>query len=165
MAYEWVKQKPKVIVVCGVIVFALFLNQGLLNAQRSIKHLNANTDFKQLTNLLKETTSPEAVFLLLDISTDDKEYISFGRWAERENFIVPKFVSAESGKLIEWTRRVSIQHEIDTDRSKLNDYSKKEVFDYAVSKAVLIDQELVAEVAPYKVYKLKWIDSARELVK
>ena len=155
IAYEWVKQKQKVLVFSGVIVFALFLNQGLLNVQRSIKHVSANTDFKQLTNLLKETTSPDAVFLLMDISTNDKEYISFGRWAERENFIVPKFVSAESGKLIEWTRRVNIQHEIDKDHGKLNDYANKEVFDHVVCKSVLKDQELVAEIAPYKVYKLK----------
>lgn len=83
----------------------LTLIQGINNVKRSIKYTTRNPDFKSMAHYAKENTKRGSVFLILQPYWGNEEYYAFNRMAERENFIVPKFVSAEQHKLLEWYER------------------------------------------------------------
>jgi hypothetical protein len=137
-----------------VLSLILLISQLVNNVNRSQNHMDLNPDFSKLVTYIKAETPQDACFLILQPTSHKKEYISFGRMAERENFIVPKFVSAERGKLSEWYRRERIQRALSSKPEGVVAYSKRENFTYLVTDNVRADLTLIHHTESYYLYAL-----------
>jgi len=96
--------------VVFVVILLLAAAQVVNNIKRSVKYFRADPDYRALCHYISQHTRKSDVFLLLQPDYGNPEYYAFNRRAERENFVVAKFVSAERTKLAEWYQRMNAFH-------------------------------------------------------
>ncbi|GEM_PF-695912 len=134
----------------------LAVAQLVNNIERSKKHLATDPDFREMCAFISSHTDREDVFFILHPYWGHRDYNSFTRRAERENFYVPKFVSAERIKLVEWYERYQFYMQL---RSKL-DFLPEGHERYGITYMLTNDDredpniELAHEVGQYRLYKL-----------
>ena len=167
-------------VFCTYLVFTFFLFQSI-NRKLSIhlkyftaclalfaiqKMANSNYenlvyDYKSSTSTfelicadIKEKTDEDDITLLLTNKHDESLHLKFNRYAERNRFVIHKFVPAEFGKLPDWYDRLKTKESLHKDISRLKQISEKYKIDYVLAQRSYPNLELVAERGHYKLYDL-----------
>jgi len=140
----------------GILFLSLFLLliQAVNNVNRSREYLARNPAFAEVVQYVNLETPRDASFLILEPTSHKKEYISFGRMAERENFCVPKFVSAEREKLSEWYRRDRVYRKLWAEPEHIVAYRVRNNITHVISERRLPDLRLLKSVEGYHVYVL-----------
>lgn len=160
LAFEWLQKQAwklwayRVVIAATVIILVV---QGINNVNVSIRRLNPDEAYLEMCQFITDHTKPTATFLLLHPDNAHRDYNSFGRRTARENFVVPKFVSAEKGKLIEWYERIIAYNRVRQDLKHLNTLRQKHRVDYLLTGtgAAPDSLELVHENDAFKLYRLR----------
>lgn len=100
-----------------LVVAALGVAQMVNNIKASVEYFQRDPDFRSMCAYIQNHTDKTDVFFVLAPDWAAKDYFSFNRRTERENYFVPKFVSAEKVKLAEWYERYMFYMQV---RSKLD---------------------------------------------
>ncbi len=137
------------IIAIPVFVFASALNIYIMAAPKD-KFLN------EMTAFVKKHTQPSEKFVFINYEKDI-DHISFFRKAERERFVVYKFVPSGGNKLYEWYSRILEKEKIEQDTDYLFEVKEQHQLDYLVSPTPISHAGLQAvfENAAYHVYQIK----------
>jgi len=147
--YKPVKQS-----VVGVFML-LTIVQGVNNVKRNL-NFPEDVAFDEMAFHIKKHTDKKAVFMLTDIRHNSDLYSSFGRKAERENFVVYKFVAAEKDKLLEWYKKYNVLSTISGDINRLPEFLEDYEIDYVLSRKEYNHVQLKPEYnnSTYYLYKV-----------
>jgi hypothetical protein len=140
------------------IISGLFVVQTINNIKRSNTYFQADPAFKAMCEFVKNQTPKSAVFVLPQPYFASEMYISFGRRAERENFFVPKFVSAERGKLLEWYLRHEDYLQLRAKPMKVFELGPKYNLSHLITTQVHPEEtfELLYKSGEYLLYRINY---------
>ncbi len=153
-AVSWgIPRSLQIAVLSLLIVLAVV--QGINNMRRNIA-LPVDLAFDEMALYIKKNTDKKAVFIITGVPYNSDLFSSFGRKAERENFLVFKFVAAEKHKLLEWYRRFQVFSILRKDISCFPEYSGKYKIDYVVSRKLYTEPglELEYQNTDYYLYRV-----------
>ena len=137
------------------LVIVLTLGQAINNIRRSIE-LPTDLAFDEIAHYIKGNTDRQTTFLLTGIPYNSMLYNSFSRKAERENFVVHKFVAAEKQKLLEWYERSNAHSLLRKDIDHLPGFLEKYEADYILSSQLYSSPQLELEYqnSAYFLYRI-----------
>lgn len=155
LAFGWLeKQAWKMWVqrIALISVVVIVVIQGVNNLKLSLKRLSPDPDYTSMCDYISQHTEPNATFLILHPDNANHLYNSFSRRAERENFVVPKFVAAERHKLLEWYKRLRVYNRVRQDVTVL----EKTNINYLLTNQHLSERHLepVQEKGVFKLYQV-----------
>ncbi len=112
-----------------LVVFILFgFSENLKHHYIGYYFLNEmeNQQWNEAVSFIKKNTNPRSVFFL-DEEVDERRFNSFSRKADRDIFVVRKFIPVDKSKWYEWYQRLQIK--IDSD-SEMVELKKRYGLDY-----------------------------------
>ena len=139
-----------------VIVLFFFGMSVILNAYKMIRFIrNTNSSFYEMTTYINQHTPKDAVVYYADKSEDFT--LSFTRKAQRDRFVVYKFVPAGTNKIYEWYDRIQIQQKSEKNIDSLLKARIKYKIDYVLTKDSIVNDGFVPvkKAGAYMLYKLQ----------
>lgn len=135
---EWtILKRKRVFFNFGVLIlvsglFVSFAVKSIIKLPNNIPYLDK--EYEEVIQFAKKETKPNEVFLLVKDDFSKPQYISFMRRAQRENFVVPKFVPSHSEKLLEWKKRCGLLYKASTGTENILAIAKEYSLDYLITK-------------------------------
>jgi hypothetical protein len=147
---------PQDRLVLFMLLPALSLNLiGLENNLKATMH-RFSPEAKNLSKWVKENTRKDDVFIFVNSTRMREEDTPFSRMAERNVFVVFKFVPGGTSQMLDWYQRVLENDKADKNNEYLKVLEKKYKIDYAISLYPMRNGNfsLVFQNDDYFVYKL-----------
>jgi hypothetical protein len=117
-----------------------------------------NLPYQQMINFVRQHTKPTDSFILLNMGNfrSTSEYMRFTRVAERENFVVFKFVPAGTQKLYEWFVRNQLLGKLEKAPTDIPKIAHTYGIDYIVTQSNLHQAvgRKIYENEVYQIYKI-----------
>ena len=115
--------------VITVLFFTLYSALNVFKMVRFVSH--GNSAFYEMTAYIKAHTANDAVIYYSEKA--ENFTLSFTREAQRDRFIIYKFVPAGTNKIYDWYERIQAQTKIDQNPSLIFEVKKKFKIDYVLT--------------------------------
>jgi hypothetical protein len=140
------------------IVLIIFVSHCVSTVKRNVRYMAGNLPYQQMINFVRQHTKPTDSFILLNMGNfrSTSEYMRFTRVAERENFVVFKFVPAGTQKLYEWFVRNQLLGKLEKAPTDIPKIAHTYGIDYIVTQSNLHQAvgRKIYENEVYQIYKI-----------
>jgi hypothetical protein len=141
-----------------LVVMVIFISHCVSTVKRNMRYFAGNPSYQQMIQFVRQHTRPGDAFILLNMGNirSASEYMKFTRLAERENFVVFKFVPAGTKKLYDWYVRNQLLGQMEKTPAKISEIARTYSVNYVVSPNALQADGIrkIYENDVYRVYEI-----------
>jgi hypothetical protein len=146
------------------VVMIIFVSHFVSTVKRNVRYFAGNPSYQQMIDFVRQHTQPTDSFILLKMGNirSTSEYMKFTRVAERDNFVVFKFVPAGTRKLYDWYVRNQLLGQMEKSPAEIPEIARAYSVNYVISPEEL-QVDALRKIYENEVYRVYAIDAPQKL--